>query len=91
MCSSTTSICRAPLVARATTIAPGPNVDSDENPDEPQTRRYFAWQAYLAADRACRLDPGAAAAPAIARARVLLSQPSLNCDHIRDPVTIAVP
>ena len=58
--------------------------------DEPQTLRYGAWQAYLGADRACRLDR-ARAGPALARARTLLSLPSLNCDHIRDPVTIAGP
>ena len=51
------------LVARSTTIA----VADD---DEPQTRRYAAWQAYLGADRACRLDPDARrAARSIARAR----------------------
>lgn len=71
------------LVARSTTVA----VTDD---DEPQTRRYAAWQAYLGADRACRLDP-TRAAPQIDRARALLSLPSLNCDHIRDPVTIASP
>ncbi|HEX4462247.1 MAG TPA: DUF2723 domain-containing protein, partial [Polyangia bacterium] len=72
-----------PLVARSTTVA----VAADA---EPQTLRYAAWQAYLGADRACRLDR-TAAEPALARARVLLSLPSLNCDHIRDPVTIALP
>ena len=71
------------LVARSTTIA----VADD---DEPQTRRYAGWQAYLGADRACRLDP-TRAAHEIDRARVLLSLPTLNCDHIRDPVTIASP
>lgn len=76
------------LVARSTTI---PVAVADP---EPQTRRYAGWQAYLGADRACRLAPRddrSAAEPALARARTLLSQPSLNCDHIRDPVTIAPP
>lgn len=74
-------------VPRSTTIP----VAADD--DEPQTRRYAAWQAYLGADRACRLarEDGARAAPELARARALLSLPSLNCDHIRDPVTIASP
>jgi len=72
------------LVARSTTI---PVAARDA---EPQTRRYAAWQAYLGADRACRLDR-ARAEPALAHARALLSLPSLNCDHIRDPVTIAGP
>ena len=57
---------------------------------EPQSRRYAAWQSYLAADRACRFDRPAAE-PALARARALLELPSLNCDHLRDPVTIATP
>ena len=75
------------LVARSTTI---PVAARDA---EPQTRRYAAWQAYLGADRACRLagDNRARAEPALAHARALLSLPSLNCDHIRDPVTIAGP
>jgi hypothetical protein len=71
------------LLPRSTTIP----VASDE---EPQTRRYAAWQAYLGADRACRIDR-AGAEPELTRARALLSLPSLNCDHIRDPVTIASP
>ena len=79
------------LVPRSTTIP----VAADPNDKEPQTLRYDAWQAYLGADRACRLaaarGDGASAEPALARARTLLSQPSLNCDHIRDPVTIAAP
>jgi hypothetical protein len=70
-------------VAKSMTIP----VVSDE---EPQTKRYAAWQAYLGADRACRLDRATAEAP-LARARALLSLPSLNCDHIRDPVTIGLP
>ncbi|HEY2743937.1 MAG TPA: DUF2723 domain-containing protein [Polyangia bacterium] len=74
------------LVARSTTIA----VAADPHHSEPQTLRYAAWQAYLGADRACRLDRGSAE-PTLARARMLLSQPSLNCDHIRDPVTIGAP
>ena len=71
------------LLARSTTIP----VAAD---DEPQTLRYAAWQAYLAADRACRIDPPTAG-PALARARTLLSLPFLNCDHLRDPVTIVSP
>jgi transmembrane protein TMEM260 (protein O-mannosyltransferase) len=79
------------LLARSTTIA----VAADADHGEPQTRRYAAWQAYLGADRACRIERSSAArpsaAPALERARVLLSLPALNCDHIRDPVTIASP
>lgn len=57
---------------------------------EPQTRRYAAWQAFLAAHRACRLAP-ARAEPALDRARVMLSLPSLNCDRIADVATIGAP
>ena len=71
------------LVGKATTI---PGI----SPEEAQTKRYAAWQAYLGADRACRLDR-TRAQPQLTRARALLSLPSLNCDHIRDPVTIGLP
>jgi hypothetical protein len=56
---------------------------------EPQTLRFAAWQAFLAAHQACTLgrDP----APALARARRVLGMPALNCDHVRDPVTIGSP
>ena len=74
------------LVARSTTIA----VAVDD--DEPQTRRYAAWQAYLGADRACRLGCATTRPRRRSRARArCLSLPALNCDHIRDPVTIASP
>ena len=73
----------AALLPRSTTVPIVPDA-------EPQTLRYAGWQAYLGADRACRVDR-ARAGPAIARARALLSLPSLNCDHIRDPVTIGSP
>lgn len=69
------------LVPRSTTIA----VAGD--PKEPQTLRYAAWQTYLAADRACRLH-APDAEQRLGRARALLNLPSLNCDRIRDPVTI---
>ena len=74
------------LLPRSTTVA----VAVPATGGEPQTLRYAAWQAYLGADRACRIDRSTAQA-AIDRARALLSLPSLNCDHIRDPVTIAAP
>ena len=52
--------------------------------DEPQTRRYAAWQAYLGADRACRLASGAAAQPAIdARARALVAAVAKLRSHPR--------
>ncbi|MGZ3442537.1 MAG: protein O-mannosyl-transferase family, partial [Polyangia bacterium] len=75
------------MLARSTTI---PVAAASTEPVEPQTLRYAAWQAYLGADRACRVDR-ASAEPALARARALLSLPSLNCDHLRDPVTIGAP
>jgi hypothetical protein len=53
---------------------------------EPQTRRYAAWQAFLAAQRACKLGDGATAA--LERARWLLGLAELNCDRALDPVTI---
>ncbi|MGZ3407076.1 MAG: hypothetical protein ACXVAN_11575, partial [Polyangia bacterium] len=74
------------MLPRSATIP----VDVPSTEVEPQTLRYAAWQSYLAADRACRIDKRSAA-PAIARARALLSLPSLNCDHLRDPVTIKAP
>jgi hypothetical protein len=40
--------------------------------DEPQTRRFFAWQAFLAVHRACRLADRPALVRAIDRARLLL-------------------
>jgi hypothetical protein len=52
---------------------------------EPQTRRYAAWQAFLEAQRACKLGDAEAALP---RARVLLGMESLNCDRALNPVTI---
>jgi hypothetical protein len=71
-----------PLIARATTVAlpagapapssaprpgprPGPHVDLTE----PQTRRFFAWQAFLAAHRACRAKDSAALDRALGDAR----------------------
>jgi hypothetical protein len=56
----------APLVPRSHAI-PVENVDLDE----PQTRRFAAWQRFLAAHRACRLGDRAAPA-ALASARALL-------------------
>jgi hypothetical protein len=40
--------------------------------DEPQTRRFAAWQAYLAASRACRLSDRTGLERALAGARALL-------------------
>lgn len=57
---------------------------------EPQTRRYAAWQAFLGADRSCHLA-SAGTDRALARARQLLELPSLNCDRLRDLVTITPP
>ncbi|MCU1282374.1 MAG: hypothetical protein JWM53_5920, partial [bacterium] len=54
---------------------------------EPQSRRYAAWQAYLGADRSCHLQSAGTDA-ALARARMVLELPSLNCDRLRDLVTI---
>jgi transmembrane protein TMEM260 (protein O-mannosyltransferase) len=71
------------LLRRSTTI---PVVGDGDT----QTRRYGAWQAYLGADRACRIDR-TSAEPALQRARMLLAMPALNCDHVRDPVTIGAP
>jgi hypothetical protein len=57
---------------------------------EPQTRRYAAWQAFLGAQRACRLGEGDASA-ALQRARVIVGMPALNCDQALDPGTIVSP
>jgi hypothetical protein len=63
---------------------------------EPQTRRFAAWQAFLAAHRACTLlGPGdgadVARETALAKARALLALPALNCDRIADPGTLGSP
>ena len=52
---------------------------------EPQTRRYAAWQAFLAAQRGCKLGDSEAA---LARARLVLGMSALNCDRALNPVTI---
>ena len=68
------------LVARASTIAVADGADLAE----PQTLRYAAWQAYLGADRACRLGGGAAAEPALsARARVAVAAVAKLRSHSR--------
>jgi hypothetical protein len=54
---------------------------------EPQTRRFAAWQAFLAAQRACKL--GRDVAEELEAARAILGMQSLNCDRALDPVTIA--
>ena len=60
--------------------------------DEPQTLRFAAWQAFLAAHQACLIDNrGVARETALARARQLLSLPALNCDRIADPSTLGSP
>jgi hypothetical protein len=56
--------------------------------DEPQTRRYIAWQLFLAAHRGCALGQPA---QALEQAREVLDQPQLNCDRVRDLVTIGQP
>ncbi|HEX4459217.1 MAG TPA: DUF2723 domain-containing protein [Polyangia bacterium] len=57
--------------------------------DEPQTLRFAAWQAFLAAHQAC--TTGVARQAALTRARALLSLPTLNCDRIADPSTLGSP
>lgn len=66
------------------------NIDVPVGLDEPQTLRFAAWQAFLAAHRACHLAPDRAA-PLVARAATLLHMPWLNCDHVDDPVTLRSP
>jgi hypothetical protein len=72
-----------PLISRSLLVPM--TIDLPDDKWEPQTRRYAAWQAFLAAQRACKLGHGEAALP---RARALLGMQSLNCDRALDPVTI---
>jgi hypothetical protein len=76
-----------PLVAQS---APIPVEDVDL--DEPQTRRFAAWQAFLAVHRACRLGDRAEIARTLATARPLLgASPELGAlesgcvDKLRSP------
>jgi hypothetical protein len=55
---------------------------------EPQARRFAAWNAFLAAHRACRLDDPAAQTRALEQARQYFPELQ-NCDRVRAPDTIA--
>jgi hypothetical protein len=56
---------------------------------EPGTRRFGAWQTFLAAHQACLTSDGKERA--LQRARDTLSLPELNCDRLADPATLGAP
>jgi hypothetical protein len=60
----------APLIARSVVVTRPPSVSLDE----PQARRYFAWQAFLAAHRACRVGAPGELAEALRHARTVLPE-----------------
>ena len=72
------------LLARSTTIA----VAADRRAADAALRRLAGVSRRRSRVPHRSLEPRA---PALERARTLLSLPTLNCDHIRDPVTIASP
>jgi hypothetical protein len=72
----------APLIAESQTIASPTGVS-----DEPQTRRYLAWNAFLAAHRACRIDDPGARAHALEGAQRWFPELQ-NCDRIQALDTI---
>src|SRR5439155_21298277 len=71
-------------VARARPISLPRNVELEE----PQTRRFAAWQAFLAAHRACRLAAPSVADEKLAEARVFFGEVSelASCAKLRSPI-----
>ena len=55
---------------------------------EPQARRFAAWQAFLAAHRACRLAAPSVADEKLAEARVFFGEVSelASCAKLRSPI-----
>jgi hypothetical protein len=85
-------VTRTPQVAEYDLDLPSALVPASTTVDvadgvEPETRRYAAWQAFLGADRACRTGAPDQAAR-LARVASLVKLPWLNCDRLREQVTI---
>jgi hypothetical protein len=65
-------------------VRPSMVVPVERPSDEPQARRFAAWQAFLAVHRACRLGDAAALAHALAAARQTMGTASPELDALAE-------